>query len=159
MVRMRPIKSPLLVVLLVAGCQKPPEPGDSRGSTTPRYERPREDSSPLEQALEPVRIGELGPNFPACETRGTTRGRSAEALVVRAAPYQAAREVDRLPAGAQFFVCSRSLDQKWFGLVYDSSSATGEPCGVSRPVPSRRDYDGPCRSGWVASVSVRLAAL
>jgi hypothetical protein len=147
------------IALLLAGCDGS-EPGESRGSTTPPYQRAEDGASPLEKAVRPVRIGELGPAFAACNTLGTTRARSSEAagLSVRAAPYQAAHEIDRLPAGARFFVCSRSIDQKWFGLVYAEGGAPAETCGVSRPIPARRDYEGPCRSGWVSSASVTLTA-
>ncbi len=153
------LKTMLPTILLLAGCDRP-EPGESRGSTTPPYERAEEAASPLEEAVRPVRIGELGPAFAACNAIGTTRARSSEAsgLSVRAAPYPAAHEIDRLPAGARFFVCARSIDQKWFGLVYEEGGAVSERCGVSRPLPSRQDYDGPCRSGWVSSASVSLIA-
>jgi hypothetical protein len=110
--------------MLAAGCERP-EPGESRGSTTPRYERASPDLS-LEQAVRPVRIGELGPNFAACTSRGTSRERVGEALTVRTAPFEAARGIDRLPAGATFFVCSRSLDQKWFGIVYETGGSAAE---------------------------------
>ncbi|HEY0446349.1 MAG TPA: hypothetical protein VGD19_07825 [Allosphingosinicella sp.] len=148
-----------LALLLASACQEAPEPGESRGSTTPRYERGQVEASPLESAIRPVRIGELGPNFAACSASGTTRrgAPGAGALAVRAAPYEAAGETDRLPAGASFFVCSRSLDQKWFGIVYDDGGTASERCAVSRPVPARRDYRGLCRSGWVASAFVKLS--
>jgi len=141
-----------------AGCEKP-EPGESRGSTTPRYQRAEGDTSPLAEAKEPVRIGELGPDFAACETHATTRNRSAAAghtLAVHAAPYEAAKAVDQLPAGATFFICSRSLDQQWFGIVYDEGGTLSDRCGVSDPVRSRRAYEGPCRSGWVSSTFVKF---
>jgi hypothetical protein len=147
------------LLALAGGCQKPAEPGESRGSTTPRYERAEGDASALEQATRPVRIGELGPSFAACATRATARTRSADTgqtLAVRAAPYETAHEIGRLPADAAFFICSRSLDQKWFGIVYDSGGTVSDRCGVSRPVPSRRDYAGPCQSGWVSSAFVKL---
>jgi hypothetical protein len=145
------------LMALAGGCQKPPEPGESRGSTTPRYERAEGDASALEQATQAVRIGESGPSFAACSARATTRNRSPEAtFAVRAAPYQAAQETGRLPAGAAFFICSRSLDQKWFGIVYDEGGTLADRCGVSAPVPARRDYMGPCRSGWVSSAFVKL---
>ncbi len=153
---MRGLIAASVLAILAQGCDRP-VPGESRGSTTPRYERASVD--PLEQAVRPVRIGELGPNFAACNTVAATRDRGAgaeAALTVRTAPFEAARGTDRLPAGATFFVCSRSLDQKWFGIVYETGGAAAENCGVSRPVPTRRDYDGPCRSGWVSSTLVKL---
>lgn len=153
---MRGLVAASVLAMLSQGCDRP-EPGESRGSTTPRYERASPD--PLEQAVRPVRIGESGPNFAACNTVATTRDRAAgaeAALTVRTAPFEAAGGTDRLPAGATFFVCSRSLDQKWFGIVYETGGAAAEGCGVSRSVPARRNYDGPCRSGWVSSTLVRL---
>lgn len=107
----------------------------------------------------PVRIGELGPNFQACTAAGTTRSlKTGEALPVRAAPFEIAAESAGIPSGARFFVCTRSLDQKWFGVVFDEGGTLAERCGVSEPVTRRRDYDGPCRSGWVQSAFVKVIA-
>ena len=107
----------------------------------------------------PVRIGDLGPNFAACSGAGTTRHVAADAkLPVRPAPSEAAAEVDAIAPGARFFVCTRSLNQKWMGIVYQPGRPLTAACGVSAPVTSRRAYDGPCRSGWVSSAFVKLIA-
>ena len=107
----------------------------------------------------PVRIGEMGSNFDACGTAGTTRRLdAAAALPVRLAPFEAAAETGRMPAGARFFICARSHDQRWFGVVYNDEGSLGEECGVSSPVTGRREYGGPCRSGWVPSAFVKLIA-
>jgi hypothetical protein len=107
----------------------------------------------------PVRIGELGPNFRACSAAGTTRNlKAGEGLAVRSAPFETAGETGSVAGGARFFICTRSHDQKWFGIVFDEGGALAERCGASRPVTSRRDYDGPCRSGWVQSAFVKVIA-
>ncbi|HEX8380379.1 MAG TPA: hypothetical protein VF619_07520 [Allosphingosinicella sp.] len=107
----------------------------------------------------PVRIGEHGANFRACSSTGTTRGlKAGEALPVRSSPFENAAETGSVAFGARFFICARSLDQKWFGIVFDEGGALAERCGVSEPVARRRDYDGPCRSGWVQSAFVKLIA-
>jgi hypothetical protein len=107
----------------------------------------------------PVRIGELGANFRACSAAGTTRNlKSGEGLPVRSAPFENAVETGSVAAGARFFICTRSHDQKWFGIVFDENGALAERCGVSEPVTRRRDYDGPCRSGWVQSAFVKVIA-
>jgi hypothetical protein len=107
----------------------------------------------------PVRIGELGPNFAACSAAGTTRNlKAGEALPVRWAPFDNARESGSVPGRARFFICARSLDQKWFGIVYDEDGSLADRCGVAEPVTRRRDYDGPCRSGWVQSAFVKVIA-
>jgi hypothetical protein len=107
----------------------------------------------------PVRIGELGPNFRACSAAGTTRNlKAGESLPVRAAPFDNSAETGSVASGGRFFICTRSLDQKWFGIVFDQGGALAERCGVSEPVVRRRDYDGPCRSGWVQSAFVKVIA-
>jgi hypothetical protein len=142
-----------------AGCSQSSQPSEAgEGSTTPTYER-AEGNSRLGEAVVPVRIGEFGPNFAACHTRGTTRNlREGNSLPVLAAHYEAAGQVGELQTGANFFVCSRSHDQRWYGIVYDEGGRTTERCGLNSPVASRRDYEGPCQTGWVPSSYVRLVS-
>ena len=117
----------------------------------------RAESPPVTTEAVPVRIGELGPNFPACNAAGTTRNlEPGSSLGVRAAPFDTAKETDQIQVGSRFFVCTRSHDQKWLGVVYSAEGL--ENCGVSRPVTSRRNYVGTCRSGWVSSPFVKLSA-
>ena len=120
-------------------------------------------SGPVTSEAVPVRVGELGPSFPACNATGMTRNLAqGETLPVRAAPFDTAPETGRVPAGSRFAICSRSHDQKWLGIVFDEAGpgqwGTGQDCGVSAPVTSRRAYEGPCGSGWVSSPFVKLAA-
>ncbi len=106
----------------------------------------------------PVRIGELGPSFDACGTLGTTRNIAPDAVLpARNAPFEAAQEAGGVRSGTRFFVCARSHDQKWLGVVW---APEGDPagCGVTSPVASRRDYGGPCPSGWVQAAFVKLVA-
>ncbi|MBA3677909.1 MAG: hypothetical protein H0W74_10990 [Sphingosinicella sp.] len=118
----------------------------------------RTKSPPVTTEAVAVRIGELGPNFPACNAAGTPRNVEAgAALGVRTAPFDTAKESGRIPAGQRFFVCTRSHDQKWFGIVY-AEGDKAQTCGVSSPIASRRAYDGPCKSGWVSSPFVKLTA-
>jgi hypothetical protein len=148
----------LALTMLLAGCgERAPRQQQAGGSTTPPYVRDQADPSLLGEARMPVRVGELGPNFSACTARGGTRDRAPGGPVpVRAAPFAQAGEIDRLPAGAEFFICSRTHDQGWFGIVYDSGGQAAERCGVSGPVAARRDYAGPCAAGWVPSARVQL---
>ena len=151
--------SALLLSLLLAGCGSDAERNGSFGSTTPPLQRAPEDTNLLTQNVTPVRIGELGPSFAACNAQGEVRERAVEeAIVVRAAPFEPAQQTGQLPPGSTFFICSRSLDQRWLGVVYDRSGRANRACGVSAPVPARRDYQGPCESGWVPQAQVRLVA-
>jgi hypothetical protein len=155
---MRSQRGAILIGLLVAACGEPAvinETGD--GSTTPPYVRAETDPSLLSNMVQPVRIGELGASFAACNARGATRDRVGTGPVpVRAAPYEQSEQIAVLDPGSQFFICSRTNDQRWFGIVYDEGGQASERCGVSAPVPTRRIYQGPCAAGWVPSASVRL---
>jgi len=153
---MPPRLLPLVPLLLAAGCYDQPMT-NGYGSTTPRVERPAQDNSTLGEQVVPVRIGELGANFAACNTQGDVRERTADGPIpVRAAPFEQARQKGQLPPGSSFFICSRSLDQRWLGVVFDEGGQASRRCGVSAPVSGRRDYQGPCDSGWVPSAQVRL---
>ena len=142
-----------ILMAALAACDQPA----GGGSTTPAYERASVEG--LRPGGVPVRIGELGPNFPACYAMARFRDRVVaedEAVPVRAAPFEQARETARLPASGQFFICTRSHDQRWFAVVWDEAGGASRSCGVSQPVSARRDYSGPCRSGWIPSALVRL---
>lgn len=147
---------PIAAILLLPGCNDQPV-ANGYGSTTPQYERPTESKSNLDTAVVPVRIGELGRNFAACNAQGEVRERATNGpMPVRAAPFEQAQQKGQLPPGSTFFICSRSLDQRWLGIVYNRNGQAGAGCGVNAPAPERRDYRGPCDSGWVASAQVRL---
>jgi hypothetical protein len=149
----------LAACLIAAGCQDQPVGNGNYGSTTPRYERPTAQNSLLGEAVVAVRIGELGPNFAACNSQGEVREAAADGPIpVLAAPYGEARQKGQLPIGSSFFICTRSHDQRWLGVVYDAQGQASRTCRVSVPAASRSDYSGPCESGWVASSQVRLVS-
>lgn len=144
----------LLLCLTLAACGEPAKVADRTEESAANVS-----ADIVTAEARPVRIGELGANFAACGAAGTTRNlKAGEALPVRIAPFDNAAEAGSVPAAARFFICTRSLDQKWFGIVADQSGTLAESCGVSEPVTTRRDYDGPCRSGWVQSAFVKVIA-
>jgi hypothetical protein len=142
----------LLLALALAACGQPV--GVTNNATEEKEASAGDTMTP---GTLPVRIGELGANFEACPAAGTTRNlRAGDSLPVRAAPFDNAAEQGGIPAGGRFFVCTRSLDQKWFGIVFDADGRLADRCGVAEPVARRRDYAGPCASGWVQSAFVKL---
>jgi hypothetical protein len=143
----------LLALIGLAGCGEPVayDRNAALGNSA--------DSDTVNPAPTAVRVGELGPSFAACSAAGTTRHVEAAApLPVRSAPFDNAAQTGGIPPGGRFFVCTRSLDEKWFGIVYDKGGRLDESCGVSDPAPARHDYVGPCESGWVSTPFVRLVA-
>ena len=104
----------------------------------------------------PVTIGEDGPRLDACGAMGQAVRVGARGLAIRAAPFAEAQEVGRLAEGGRAHICTRSLDQKWLGVVVQPPAPAD--CGLSEPVERRRRYDGPCVSGWVSSASIRFIA-
>lgn len=149
------MRAAFFLPLLLAGCGDAPRDDHYANKAEPA---PVVEAPPMRHEVA-VRIGELGPSFDACVHAGTTRHVPAEgSLPVRAAPFESAEETGAVASGRRFFVCSRSQDQKWLGIVFDESGTLAPACGVSSPVASRRNYAGPCRSGWVSSASVRLIA-
>ena len=145
--------------LLATACKDEKGWNVGGGSSTPPYERLEGDPTLLGNTVVAVRVGELGPSFAACNSEGAARDfAGAEPIGVRAAPFEQARETGRLAAGSRFFICSRSIDQRWLGIVFDASGQANRSCGVSAPIGGRRDYEGPCDSGWVPSARVQLVS-
>ena len=144
----------LMSLALLAGCGEAVE--DNHFAEP--IDEERIEPTPVDTEAVPVRIGELGPSFAACNAAGTTRNLGEGGLDVRAAPFDTAAQRGEIAAGGRFFVCARSHDQRWMGVVFHDSGALDPGCGVSAPVTARRAYDGPCRSGWVSSAFVKLVA-
>jgi hypothetical protein len=144
----------LSLCLALAACGEPAAIANRSGETAADAS-----ADTITTEARPVRVGELGPNFAACSAAGTTRNlKAGESLPVRSAPFENAAESGSVPAAARFFICTRSHDQKWFGIVFDEGGTLAERCRVAEPVVRRRDYDGPCRSGWVQSAFVKVVA-
>ena len=106
--------------------------------------------------IRPVTIGEDGPRLDACGAMGQAARVGARGLAIRAAPFADAQEIGRLAEGGRGHVCTRSLDQKWLGVVVLMPAPND--CGLSEPVERRQPYEGPCLSGWVSSASIRFVA-
>lgn len=162
-----------LLLLFAAACSDRREVADELPNSS-LAGAAREDvpESRMEQPLaRPVIIGEDGPRLDACGALGRVVQASASGLAVRAAPFADAREIDRLRNGDRAYICTRSIDQKWLGVVAPPAPATSAAneagnqsggdtvdCGVSSPVERKTAYDGPCVSGWVSSAYIRLIA-
>lgn len=111
--------------------------------------------------IQAVQIGEGGSAFQACAGIGEVVNLSpaGEAyLPLRAAPFAEADEVARLGPGTRVFRCTRSLDQRWQGVVMPPVDAPATDCGVGSPIAAPRSYTGPCKSGWALTGFIRPIA-
>jgi hypothetical protein len=102
------------------------------------------DHSPLA-----VTVGADG-DGPACPLQATVAGLHSGTLAVRAGPGTGFERLDRLPNGAQVFLCDRAGNDGWAGIVYGDGD-----CGLAAPITPPRAYQGSCRSGWVRSDYLR----
>lgn len=143
------MRSWFFAALLLAGCNNSPLPEED---LRPADE---ETTAPLSPGTTPVRIGEQGPSFAACGIGGDV---IAPTIPVRAAPFEEASVTDALEQGQPLFVCTRSIDQRWLGVVVPPPTTPQEGCGVTSPVGGRRPYEGACLSGWVPAAAVRARA-
>jgi hypothetical protein len=168
---MRAVPIPVLTLaLMLAACSK----GSDVMEALPNNSiagAPREDvpETRMDAAqTRAVTIGEDGPRLDACGGMGQVIRVGARGLAVRSAPFIDAPEVGRMAEGERAYVCTRSVDQQWLGVVLPPPSPVGGfenndgagpapmDCGVSEPADRKRAYAGPCASGWVASASIRL---
>jgi len=154
-----------LLCLATTACSESTKVSDDLPESSAYLENPtgRTERVEADPSAKPVRIGEGGPRFDACQSVGEVGRHVSGSLPVLSAPFDRAEKIDSLPAGQTIHICTRSIDQQWLGIVYDQPSdpaATGTPvdCGVSSPVRAKRNYDGPCKSGWVESTYVVLVA-
>ncbi len=153
-----------LICLATTACSESTQVSDDLAESSSYTDNPTGRTERVETgpSAKPVRIGEGGPRFDACQSVGEVGRHVSGSLPVLSAPFDAAEKIDSLAAGQTVYICTRSIDQQWFGIVYDKPSdpAADTPvdCGVSSPVRAKRNYDGPCKSGWVESTYVVLVA-
>ena len=60
---------------------------------------------------------------------------AGESLPVRSAPFDNAPQTGAVPANARVFICDHSLDEKWFGIVYDKSGQLVTASFMDYPMP------------------------
>lgn len=103
----------------------------------------------------PVMIGGSA-DQDACPSSGIIVGlnpRGDGFLSVRSGPASSYAEMDRLYNGNPVQICGDS--GSWMAIVYGGD---GGQCGVSRALPRRLAYTGPCKYGWVSSRYVSVTA-
>ncbi len=150
---------PVLLLLPLAACDAR-DPLDTNNGALPRTETNAVAPEIVTPSVRPVRIGEAGPNFAACATRGTVVNTGGEpTLPVRGSPFADAEPVGGgLAEGSRLIVCTQTIDQRWMGVIVPPAEAPESDCGVAVRVSSPRAYEGPCVAGWVNTAFVRSTA-
>ncbi len=106
-------------------------------------------------AARPVRFGVDGAQgMDACHTNARLTGTGA--IAIREAPDAGARQNDEGETGLIVEICERT--DGWVGIVWKGEGDPEHDCGTGANLPGPKNYDGPCRSGWVAEANVEVTA-
>ena len=150
---MKSLVSAVGLFLLLVGCT----PRGDFGNDTVLYQTDN-GSAILSPGGRAVRIGESGAAAPACPVRGEVASLESSGMAtlpLRSAPFDEGSRIAELAVGKRLFLCTRSLDQRWQGVVVPPDDSPDADCGVTAQIAAARDYAGPCRAGWVPGAYVR----
>jgi len=75
-------------------------------------------------------------------------------VIVRAAPMVGSYPEHELKPGQGVSMCD--YVEGWHGIVFSDDRVSD--CGTGSPIEAKREYDGPCKSGWVKAGNVELLA-
>jgi hypothetical protein len=131
------------LALSVAACSEALPPGDNAAL----------DDGGAAIAARAVNVGTEGPSLPACPSVSRVIEAGTE---VYWAPEETRVVKARLAGDARIALCEASADDRWFGVVFPARGGDMDLCGVGRPVRAAREYQGPCRWGWIRGGTVRL---
>ncbi len=131
-----------LVAASLAACSQPAPPADNA---------PEIGGEPL--ATRAVMIGTEGPSLPACSSISRVKDGGTD---VYWAPDETRAVKAKLAGGARVSLCEAAENDAWFGVVFAAPGTDPDMCGVGKSVPNAREYQGPCRWGWIRGGTVQL---
>lgn len=141
-VKIRPLVAAL--ALLPAACSQPAPPDERHAAVS---------GAPL--ASVPVKIGTEGAQLPACASVSRIVPAGTNAFW---APGDERAVKARLAGGARVALCEARDNDRWFGIVFAAPGTDMDLCNVGRPVASAREYQGPCRWGWIKAGQVQIGS-
>lgn len=138
-----------LLILALAGCAKP-DPAELAKSDAAFRGEPGAQGVTLPVASRIVMVGNDGANVAACAARARPRGASIAVHWSNdaAAPVKMQRD-------DEFFVCERDGD--WSGVIFPATGFSMSSCATDTAVREPREYQGPCRWGWVKNAEMVAA--
>ena len=98
-------------------------------------------------------IGTEGPSLPACSSISRVKAGGTD---VYWAPGETRAVKAKLAGGANVSPCEAAENDAWFGVVFAAPGTDPDMCGVGKSVPNAREYQGPCRWGWIKGGTVQL---
>lgn len=133
-----------ILVFGLAACSQPAPPADNA---------PVVAGEPL--ASRPVMIGTEGPSLPACSSISRVKDGGTD---VYWAPGETRAVKAKLAGGVRVSLCEATDDDAWFGVIFPPAGQDDTLCGIGRPIRTAREYQGPCRWGWIKGGTVQLGA-
>ena len=102
-------------------------------------------------AARAVMVGSEGRDADACGALGSPL---SDTVAVHWS--NAADSPVKTDAPGEIWVCQ--TDGAWAGIVFPADGQSTSDCDVGSPVTSPREYQGPCRWGWVESAKIAVTA-
>lgn len=136
------LPSATLLALALAGCSEAAPPIDNA---------PVVAGDPL--ATRAVMIGTEGPSLPACSSISRVKPGGTD---VYWAPGETRAVKAKLAGGEKVSLCEAAENDAWFGVVFTAPGTDPDMCGIGKSVPNAREYQGPCRWGWIRGGTVQL---
>lgn len=103
-------------------------------------------------ATQMVMVGKGGPTAQACTGTVTPR---AGALAVRWSPTASGPAKATLASDASAKACD--VAGGWSGIVFPANEQDIDDCQLDRRLRTPREYQGPCRWGWVETSAIKPA--
>ncbi len=143
--------APLLVLALVfalplAACGKPDEAALAKGDAA--FKGQMVDGQLQAVASRPVMVGGDGDNADACASLAMPASGKLTVRWSASADGPPKAEVEGTVARCE-------TDGAWTGIVFPAFGQEIDECYVSNSVSSPREYQGPCRWGWVETSALK----
>ena len=139
----------LAIALSLTACGKPDEAALAKGDAA--FQGQTVDGQLQPVASRPVRLGTAGPQSNGC---GRIAAPASGVLVVR---WSASADGPvKAEVSGNVAVCE--TDGAWSGIIFPAFGQELDECYADARVPSPREYQGPCRSGWVESSGLATSA-
>ena len=131
-----------ILAAALGACSQPAPPADNAPALA---------GEPL--ATRAVMIGTEGPSLPACSSISRVKAGGTD---VYWAPNETRAVKAKLAGGAKVSLCEAAENDAWFGVVFAAPGTDPDMCGVGKSVSNTREYQGPCRWGWIKGGTVQL---